>query len=229
MKNINDRFRNLVMQVTSDSRRYKELEELTGISGSTWKTFWTRGGFPSAQMLEAINVKFPQYAFWLATGIKDSEYGHLSPNMLNPTEILDLSKFTSKEDAIKELALEKLLKEATRNVFLNELKISELWGRYKYQKLIDTDAYQSELTTLLFELEMALEVRNQHQISYAKLKDNIEKKLKKSHNEYHEYLMWKVDRAKDVATSAERSELDKTTDEFNNRKTSPVTDTDIPF
>lgn len=225
MKNINERFRKLVMLITSDNRRYRELEELTGISGSTWKTFWTRGGFPSAQMLEAINVQFPQYAFWLATGIKDSEYGHLSPDMLNTNEILDLSEFTSKEDAIKKQALSKLLTDATRNVFLNQLKINELWSRYEHKHLIDINAYQSELTTLLFQLEMALEVRNQHQISYAKLKDNIEKKLKKSPDEYHKYLMWTVDRAKDVATSAEGSELDKVTEDFQTKKILPATDT----
>lgn len=227
MKNINDRFRNLVMQVTSDSRRYKELEELTEISGSTWKTFWTRGGFPSAQMLEAINMKFPQYAFWLATGITDVEYGHLSPNSLNPTEVLDLSAFTSKEDAVKGLALGKLLKDASQNVFLIQLKMDELSNRYKYQQLIDLDTYQSELHTLLIQLEMAQEVRNQHQISYAKLKDNIEKKLSKSPDEYHRYLMWTVNRAKAFVSSAEDAELNKTTEEFNNRKKSPSTD--IPF
>lgn len=81
MKNINDRFRLLIQNTTNEHRRFKELEELTGISTATWKTFWSRGSNPSAQMIEEICQKFPQYAFWLVTGISDHCHGHDAPSL----------------------------------------------------------------------------------------------------------------------------------------------------
>ncbi|MES2832483.1 MAG: hypothetical protein V4695_10870 [Pseudomonadota bacterium] len=75
--NINERVRHLIKFVTTESRRFKELEELTDISTATWKTFWNRGSNPSAQMLESICQKWPEHAFWLATGMTDEIAGHV--------------------------------------------------------------------------------------------------------------------------------------------------------
>lgn len=50
-------------------RRFKELEERTGISGATWRSFWNRPeALPSGAMLSALCGLAPDYVLWLLTG-----------------------------------------------------------------------------------------------------------------------------------------------------------------
>lgn len=69
----------IIKQGTDEAKRFKSLEQLTGISGATWRTFWNRSGAPSGEMIEAIATRWPQYAFWLATGGTDPVAGHVAP------------------------------------------------------------------------------------------------------------------------------------------------------
>lgn len=69
----------IIKQGTDEAKRFKSLEQLTGISGATWRTFWNRSGAPSGEMIEAIATQWPQYAFWLATGGTDPSAGHVAP------------------------------------------------------------------------------------------------------------------------------------------------------
>ncbi len=85
--NINDRFRVLIELVAHPSRRFKILEEATKISTGTWRSWWNRGAAPSAEMIEAISEKWPQYAFWLATGRSDSVNGHQAPECVTALDI----------------------------------------------------------------------------------------------------------------------------------------------
>lgn len=66
--NLAERLKALIEKKTSATRRYKELEEMTGIPGGTWKTFYARGIRPSADLIEGIAKRFPQYSEWLLTG-----------------------------------------------------------------------------------------------------------------------------------------------------------------
>jgi len=76
---IRVRARSLIEHAVQPSRRFKDLEELGGISAGTWRTFWHRNTHPSAQMLESLAQAWPQYAFWLVTGITDPDGGHVAP------------------------------------------------------------------------------------------------------------------------------------------------------
>ena len=76
---IIDRLRTVVYSVTTERRRMKELEEECGIPVKNWKNFWSRRQRPTAHMIEAICRRWPEYAFWIATGISDEEHGHLKP------------------------------------------------------------------------------------------------------------------------------------------------------
>ncbi|WP_155624801.1 hypothetical protein [Burkholderia vietnamiensis] len=62
---------------TDPRQRFKELSERTGISAESWKTFWNRGTKISGEMVEALGKAWPQYAFWLTTGITDQTHGHM--------------------------------------------------------------------------------------------------------------------------------------------------------
>lgn len=64
-------------------RRFKELEEITGIGVSSWRQVWNERQRPTAEMIEAVGKQWPQYAFWLATGITDPERGHVAPKIID--------------------------------------------------------------------------------------------------------------------------------------------------
>ncbi|VVE89486.1 hypothetical protein [Pandoraea bronchicola] len=70
----------VISAVTSPARRFKELGDKTEVSAATWRSFWNRdGAIPSGAMLEGLAREWPQYAFWLVTGITDWEAGHVAP------------------------------------------------------------------------------------------------------------------------------------------------------
>ncbi|MEM5426120.1 hypothetical protein [Paraburkholderia ferrariae] len=75
----------LIRAVTDDRRRSKELEEQTGIADRHWKNVWALKQRPTAQMIEALARRWPEYAFWLATGITDIPNGHLKPGQRQTT------------------------------------------------------------------------------------------------------------------------------------------------
>lgn len=84
MKNINERARLLIETETNESRRFKQLEEITNIPSATWKTFWNRGNNPSSLMIEQICKHWPEYTLWLMTATDDVIGGQISPS--TPTE-----------------------------------------------------------------------------------------------------------------------------------------------
>ena len=65
--------------VTSERRRYKELEEETGIPASNWQSAVKGEQKLTAVMIEAVCRRWPKYAFWIATGLTDPENGHTAP------------------------------------------------------------------------------------------------------------------------------------------------------
>ena len=76
---IEARLRALIEQAISTERKWKELEKLTGIASSSWVDFNRGKKRATADMIEAVSVVWPQYAFWLATGISDPQHGHVAP------------------------------------------------------------------------------------------------------------------------------------------------------
>jgi hypothetical protein len=83
----------------SNPSRFAVLEKLSGdpetgenrISAASWKNVWHGNQKPTIEMLEAISELHPEHAFWLLTGIDDSDYGHSAPSGLGfPREALDL-------------------------------------------------------------------------------------------------------------------------------------------
>lgn len=80
MNSISTRLIELIDHKTNPSRRFKELEEATNISALSWRKAWNGGQRPTVEMLQSVSRLWPEYAFWLMTGITDSQYGHISPN-----------------------------------------------------------------------------------------------------------------------------------------------------
>lgn len=77
--NVEMRMRLLIQSITGRKADWKYLEGLTGVKADKWRYFNSEITKPSVEMLEALFTTFPQYAFWLATGLSDEDAGHLAP------------------------------------------------------------------------------------------------------------------------------------------------------
>lgn len=78
MQDIQDRFRSVIRYNTSDTRRYAEMEALTGIPAASWNKAFNRKQRPTPEMIQAVAQLWPEFAFWLATGVTDARHGHIS-------------------------------------------------------------------------------------------------------------------------------------------------------
>lgn len=78
MYTIHDRFRAVIRRNTSETRKWSELEALTGIPATSWQKAYNAKQRPTAEMLEAISRLWPEFAFWLVTGISDAKNGHVA-------------------------------------------------------------------------------------------------------------------------------------------------------
>lgn len=82
MSNINERLNHLIKIKVVGHRRFKELEDLTGISSESWRAFECGKQKPSAAMLVAVSNIWPNYAHWLMTGAGVAEAA-LKPTLDN--------------------------------------------------------------------------------------------------------------------------------------------------
>ncbi|MFP6557104.1 hypothetical protein WJ542_02005 [Paraburkholderia sp. B3] len=79
MRDIADRMIAIVNAETPEARRFKALEEFSQIPAVSWRKAYLRGQRPTAEMIQAIGQRWPQYAFWMTTGITDPERGDIAP------------------------------------------------------------------------------------------------------------------------------------------------------
>lgn len=99
MLTISQRLKLVIELMVPVKRRFPTLEAHTGISENTWRTWWTRGGIPSATLIEAVGQAWPEFALWLCIGFTDSDHGHIAPN----GEISDV-KIESHQERIDRLS-----------------------------------------------------------------------------------------------------------------------------
>ncbi|MBY0445064.1 MAG: hypothetical protein K2Q15_07650 [Burkholderiales bacterium] len=82
MEKISDRLLIVISEKTDERKRWKTLEGISGISSGAWQNFWRGKQRPTAEMLEALGRNWPEYAFWLTTGLTDPMRGHIAPQTL---------------------------------------------------------------------------------------------------------------------------------------------------
>lgn len=76
---MKERILQIIEQVTESHRKFKQFEELTGIGSTKWQNLGQGKQRANEEMIEAIGKQWPQYAYWLVTGVTDEEHGHTSP------------------------------------------------------------------------------------------------------------------------------------------------------
>lgn len=120
---------------------FRSLEEASGISVDSWKALAYDRQKPSAEMLGFAFARWPETAFWLATGIADEQFGHVAP----PGAAMGdnrLSKPNDKTAQFFRLALELAKRErAGQSPGVADMaRLNELMR----QRLAQIDANQSE-------------------------------------------------------------------------------------
>lgn len=90
MEKISERLK-LVVDCQIDQRaRFKQLEAMSGIPSDHWKNFWHGRQRAHEEFIQFVARQWPEYAFWLVTGIEDENYGHVRPtpdDRLSPRSI----------------------------------------------------------------------------------------------------------------------------------------------
>lgn len=76
---ISERLKALIECRTDKRGKFAQLEEATGITAESWKSFYYGRQRPNPDMIEAAARTWPESAFWLATGIEDLHHGHIDP------------------------------------------------------------------------------------------------------------------------------------------------------
>lgn len=79
--NISERLRAVLETEIPDRKRSMLLEERTSIPSDTWRKFLKAQQNATVQMIEAVCREWPEYAFWIATGITDTAHGHIGPDI----------------------------------------------------------------------------------------------------------------------------------------------------
>lgn len=78
---ISTRLKLVIYCCTREKRRFPLLEGLTGIPQATWRSWWNHGVVPSGALVEAVAKQWPEFAYWLVTGMTDIDCGHKMPDL----------------------------------------------------------------------------------------------------------------------------------------------------
>lgn len=77
---LRGRLNNITAHHVPGRGRFRVLQEMSGISQDTWKAAWYGKQRPTAEMVQFAARRWPEYAFWLASGITDQVHGHRAPD-----------------------------------------------------------------------------------------------------------------------------------------------------
>lgn len=86
MSKLATRLKSVVLEHTPERGRFSSLEEWSGIPADNWKSFWYGRQRPVAEMIQFASRRWPQYAFWIASGMTDTAHGHTCP----PSQTADI-------------------------------------------------------------------------------------------------------------------------------------------
>lgn len=121
---------------------FRSLEEASGISVDSWKALAYDRQKPSPEMLSFAFSRWPDMAFWLATGVSDERFGHVAPLGVASHE-KRVTKPNDKTAQYLQLALELAKREGSgqSSGVADMARLNELMR----QRLAQIDANQTEL------------------------------------------------------------------------------------
>lgn len=78
---MRDKISAVVTAKTDPHRKFKHMEELTGVKAASWKAICEGRQRANEEHLEAIGRLWPEYSLWLLTGKVVPESGQTSPEL----------------------------------------------------------------------------------------------------------------------------------------------------
>lgn len=78
---MRERILAVVAAKTEPHRKFKQLEELTGVKAASWKAVCEGRQRANEEHLTAITSRWPEYSLWLLTGRVAPEDGQISPEV----------------------------------------------------------------------------------------------------------------------------------------------------
>jgi hypothetical protein len=176
---ISVRLKLVILEKTEIKRRFPVLESLTKIPEETWRSWWRTGKVPKADLVEAACRIWPEYAYWVATGMTDIECGHNMPKRIHallsdPAEAdKHLGKELSKEEVISLLFMNNwpeggLVGHPKRNTFTSEEYFNTCMDMRRASDLEDRDVEIRLISKyLLLREQRSVEIqRNFEQLSF---------------------------------------------------------------
>lgn len=85
----------VVTAKTEPHRKFKHMEELTGVKAASWKAVCEGRQRANEEHFEAIGAVWPEYSVWLLTGKAKSEVEQTSPQQ---EQLRKLQKNLEKDD-----------------------------------------------------------------------------------------------------------------------------------
>ncbi|VVE28928.1 hypothetical protein PHO31112_03533 [Pandoraea horticolens] len=76
---MRERIMEIIDAVVPTHRRFKALEELSGVRAQTWRSIYEGRQRATEEAILALCKHWPKYAYWLGTGMTDEDHGHSSP------------------------------------------------------------------------------------------------------------------------------------------------------
>lgn len=84
LRDLRDRLNAITAQQLGGRGRFKQLAVASGIGMDSWKNTWHNKQRPTTEMVQFVARAWPQYAFWLVSGITDARHGHQAPDDCDP-------------------------------------------------------------------------------------------------------------------------------------------------
>jgi hypothetical protein len=79
-KKIFERMMSIIDAELPANRRFKDLEEMSGIASHSWIAVSRSRQRPTAEMIEFVGRRWPDYAYWMVTGDTEPEFRHVAPS-----------------------------------------------------------------------------------------------------------------------------------------------------
>lgn len=79
----------MIQLIDLKALKNEDLEELTGIAKTKWGNLRTRKQRVNEDHIIAFNKLWPEYAYWLTTGLTIPEAGQISPELEETREKLN--------------------------------------------------------------------------------------------------------------------------------------------
>jgi hypothetical protein len=182
---ISVRLKLVIIEKTEVKRRFPVLASITNIPEETWRSWWRIGKIPKADLVEAICKNWPEYAYWVATGMTDIDCGHNMPTRLHQ-KLSDQSKENeafdkelTAEDAVGLLFMNNwpeggLIGHPKRTTFTSEEYFNTCMDMRKAEELEDHGAKNQLISKyLLLREQRGIEIqRNFNQLSFIENPEN---------------------------------------------------------